>query len=295
MDNLSSNFIKDVMIKDLESGKHDKIITRFPPEPNGYLHIGHAKSIIINFGLADEFNGKTNLRFDDTNPLKEDVEYVNSIKEDVKWLGFEWDNLFFASDYFEEMYKRAVLLIKKGLAYVDDLSADEIREYRGTLTSPGKESPFRDRSIEENLDLFERMRNGEFENGQKVLRAKIDMKSPNINLRDPVIYRISHATHHNTGDKWCIYPMYAFAHPLEDAIEDVTHSICTVEFEDQRPLYNWVVEQTEMKSKPQQIEFGRLNVTNTVMSKRKLKQLVDEGFVDGWDDPQDANTFRNET
>ncbi|MDR7077105.1 glutaminyl-tRNA synthetase [Neobacillus niacini] len=286
MDNLGSNFIKDVMIKDLESGKHDKIITRFPPEPNGYLHIGHAKSIIINFGLADEFNGKTNLRFDDTNPLKEDVEYVNSIKEDVKWLGFEWDNLFFASDYFEEMYKRAVLLIKKGLAYVDDLSADEIREYRGTLTSPGKESPFRDRSIEENLDLFERMRNGEFENGQKVLRAKIDMKSPNINLRDPVIYRISHATHHNTGDKWCMYPMYAFAHPLEDAIEDVTHSICTVEFEDQRPLYNWVVEQTEMKSKPQQIEFGRLNVTNTVMSKRKLKQLVDEGFVDGWDDPR---------
>ncbi|WP_396954190.1 glutamine--tRNA ligase/YqeY domain fusion protein [Neobacillus niacini] len=286
VDNLGSNFIKDVMIKDLESGKHDKIITRFPPEPNGYLHIGHAKSIIINFGLADEFNGKTNLRFDDTNPLKEDVEYVNSIKEDVKWLGFEWDNLFFASDYFEEMYKRAVLLIKKGLAYVDDLSADEIREYRGTLTSPGKESPFRDRSIEENLDLFERMRNGEFENGQKVLRAKIDMKSPNINLRDPVIYRISHATHHNTGDKWCMYPMYAFAHPLEDAIEDVTHSICTVEFEDQRPLYNWVVEQTEMKSKPQQIEFGRLNVTNTVMSKRKLKQLVDEGFVDGWDDPR---------
>jgi glutaminyl-tRNA synthetase len=286
VDNLGSNFIKDVMIKDLESGKHDKIITRFPPEPNGYLHIGHAKSIIINFGLADEFNGKTNLRFDDTNPLKEDVEYVNSIKEDVKWLGFEWDNLFFASDYFEEMYKRAVLLIKKGLAYVDDLSADEIREYRGTLTSPGKESPYRDRSVEENLDLFERMRNGEFENGQKVLRAKIDMKSPNINLRDPVIYRISHATHHNTGDKWCIYPMYAFAHPLEDAIEDVTHSICTVEFEDQRPLYNWVVEQCEMESKPQQIEFGRLNVTNTVMSKRKLKQLVDEGFVDGWDDPR---------
>lgn len=274
------------MIKDLESGKHEKIITRFPPEPNGYLHIGHAKSIIINFGLADDFNGKTNLRFDDTNPLKEDIEYVNSIKEDVKWLGFEWDDLFFASDYFEEMYKRAVLLIKKGLAYVDDLSADQIREYRGTLTEPGKESPYRDRSIEENLDLFERMRNGEFANGEKVLRAKIDMKSPNINLRDPVIYRISHATHHNTGDKWCIYPMYAFAHPLEDAIEDVTHSICTIEFEDQRPLYNWVVEQCEMKSQPQQIEFGRLNVTNTVMSKRKLKQLVDEGFVDGWDDPR---------
>lgn len=286
MDNNNSNFIKDIMIKDLESGKRDKIVTRFPPEPNGYLHIGHAKSIIINFGLADEFNGKTNLRFDDTNPLKEDIEFVNSIKEDVKWLGFEWDDLFFASDYFEEMYKRAVLLINKGLAYVDDLSADEIREYRGTLTEPGKNSPYRGRSVEENLDLFERMRNGEFENGQKVLRAKIDMSSPNINLRDPVIYRIAHATHHNTGDKWCIYPMYAFAHPLEDAIEGVTHSICTIEFEDQRPLYNWVIEQCEMENTPQQIEFGRLNVTNTVMSKRKLKQLVDEGFVDGWDDPR---------
>jgi len=274
------------MIKDLESGKHQEIITRFPPEPNGYLHIGHAKSIIINFGLADEFNGKTNLRFDDTNPLKEDIEYVNSIKEDVKWLGFEWDNLLFASNYFEEMYNKAVLLIKKGLAYVDDLSADEIREYRGTLTEPGKNSPYRDRTIEENLDLFVRMRKGEFDNGQKVLRAKIDMASPNINLRDPVIYRISHATHHNTGDKWCIYPMYAFAHPLEDAIEGVTHSICTIEFEDQRPLYNWVVEHSEMENTPQQIEFGRLNVSNTVMSKRKLKQLVDEGFVDGWDDPR---------
>jgi glutaminyl-tRNA synthetase len=286
VDNHTSNFIKDIMIKDLESGKHSKIVTRFPPEPNGYLHIGHAKSIIINFGLADEFNGKTNLRFDDTNPLKEDIEYVNSIKEDVKWLGFEWDDLLFASNYFEEMYNRAVLLIKKGLAYVDDLSADEIREYRGTLTEPGKDSPYRTRSIEENLDLFEKMRGGVYDNGQKVLRAKIDMSSPNINLRDPVIYRISHATHHNTGDKWCIYPMYAFAHPLEDAIEGVTHSICTIEFEDQRPLYNWVVEQCEMESTPQQIEFGRLNVTNTVMSKRKLKQLVDEGFVDGWDDPR---------
>lgn len=286
VDNHTSNFIKDIMIKDLESGKHSKIVTRFPPEPNGYLHIGHAKSIVINFGLADNFNGKTNLRFDDTNPLKEDIEYVNSIKEDVKWLGFEWDDLLFASDYFEEMYNRAVLLIKKGLAYVDDLSADEIREYRGTLTEPGKDSPYRTRSIEENLDLFEKMRGGVYDNGQKVLRAKIDMSSPNINLRDPVIYRISHATHHNTGDKWCIYPMYAFAHPLEDAIEGVTHSICTIEFEDQRPLYNWVVEQCEMESTPQQIEFGRLNVTNTVMSKRKLKQLVDEGFVDGWDDPR---------
>ncbi|NRD78048.1 glutamine--tRNA ligase/YqeY domain fusion protein [Bacillus sp. BRMEA1] len=286
MENHTSNFIKDIMVKDLDSGKHDTIVTRFPPEPNGYLHIGHAKSIILNFGLADEFKGKTNLRFDDTNPVKEDIEYVNSIKEDVKWLGFEWDNLFFASDYFEEMYKRAVLLINKGLAYVDDLSADEIREYRGTLTEPGKESPYRTRSIEENLDLFERMRNGEFGNGEKVLRAKIDMSSPNINLRDPVIYRIAHATHHNTGDKWCIYPMYAFAHPLEDAIEGITHSICTIEFEDQRPLYNWVVEQCEMTNQPQQIEFGRLNLTNTVMSKRKLKQLVDEKYVDGWDDPR---------
>jgi len=286
VDNNTSNFIKDIMIQDLETGKRSKIVTRFPPEPNGYLHIGHAKSIIINFGLADAFNGKTNLRFDDTNPLKEDVEFVNSIKEDVEWLGYEWDGLFFASNYFEEMYNRALLLIKKGLAYVDDLSADQIREYRGTLTQPGKESPYRNRSMEENLDLFDRMRNGEFGNGEKVLRAKIDMSSPNINLRDPVIYRIAHASHHNTGDKWCIYPMYAFAHPLEDAIEGVTHSICTIEFEDQRPLYNWVVEQCEMETKPQQIEFGRLNITNTVMSKRKLKQLVEEGFVDGWDDPR---------
>lgn len=274
------------MIEDLETGKHKGIVTRFPPEPNGYLHIGHAKSIIINFGLADDFEGKTNLRFDDTNPLKEDQEYVDSIKEDVKWLGYEWDELRFASDYFEEMYNRAVLLIKKGKAYVDELSQEEIREYRGTLTEPGKDSPYRNRTIEENLDLFERMRNGEFENGSKVLRAKIDMASPNLNMRDPVIYRVAHATHHNTGDKWCIYPMYAFAHPLEDAIENVTHSICTTEFEDQRPLYNWVVEECEMESKPQQIEFGRLNITNTVMSKRKLKQLVDEGFVDGWDDPR---------
>jgi glutaminyl-tRNA synthetase len=262
------------------------VITRFPPEPNGYLHIGHAKSIVINFDLADEFNGKTNLRFDDTNPLKEDTEYVEAIKEDVKWLGYDWDGLFFASDYFEEMYNRAVLLINKGKAYVDDLSPDEIRAYRGTLKEPGKDSPYRTRTIEENLDLFKRMRNGDFGNGEKVLRAKIDMKSPNINLRDPVIYRISHATHHNTGDQWCIYPMYAFAHPIEDAIEDVTHSICTIEFEDQRPLYNWVVEETEMTSTPQQIEFGRLNVTNAVMSKRKLKKLVEEGFVDGWDDPR---------
>ncbi|MCB5239337.1 MULTISPECIES: glutamine--tRNA ligase/YqeY domain fusion protein [Niallia] len=283
---IGSNFIKNIMKEDLETGKHDTVITRFPPEPNGYLHIGHAKSIFINFGLADEFGGKTNLRFDDTNPLKEDIEYVNSIKEDVEWLGYEWENLLFASDYFEEMYNRAVLLIKKGLAYVDDLSADEIREYRGTLTEPGKESPYRTRSIEENLQLFEAMRNGEFGNGEKVLRAKIDMASPNINLRDPVIYRIAHATHHNTGDQWCIYPMYAFAHPLEDAMEGVTHSLCTTEFEDQRPLYDWVVRECEMESTPQQIEFGRLNITNTVMSKRKLKLLVDEKYVDGWDDPR---------
>jgi len=282
----NSNFIKTIIKEDLESGKRSKVVTRFPPEPNGYLHIGHAKSIVINFGLADEFNGETNLRFDDTNPLKEDQEFVDSIKEDVAWLGYEWENLRFASDYFEEMYKRAVLLIKKGKAFVDDLSADQIREYRGTLTEPGKESPFRNRSIEENLELFDRMRKGEFANGEKVLRAKIDMASPNINLRDPVIYRISHTSHHNTGDKWCIYPMYAFAHPLEDAIEGVTHSLCTTEFEDQRPFYNWVVAECEMENTPQQIEFGRLNLTNTVMSKRKLKQLVEENYVDGWDDPR---------
>ncbi|WP_282174023.1 glutamine--tRNA ligase/YqeY domain fusion protein [Cytobacillus firmus] len=282
----NSNFIRTIIKEDLESGKRKEVITRFPPEPNGYLHIGHAKSIVINFGLADDFNGKTNLRFDDTNPLKEDQEYVDAIKEDVKWLGYEWEELHFASNYFEEMYNRAVLLIKKGKAYVDDLSQEEIRQYRGTLTEPGKESPYRSRSVEENLDLFERMRKGEFENGAKVLRAKIDMSSPNVNLRDPVIYRVSHATHHNTGDTWCIYPMYAFAHPLEDAIEGVTHSLCTTEFEDQRPLYNWVVSECEMESTPQQIEFGRLNITNTVMSKRKLKQLVEENYVDGWDDPR---------
>ena len=282
----SSNFIKNIIINDLETGKHDSIITRFPPEPNGYLHIGHAKSICLNFGLAKDFNGKVNLRFDDTNPLKEDVEYVNSIKEDVKWLGFDWNNLYFASDYFEEMYNRAVLLIKKGKAYVCDLTFDEMREYRGTLTEPGKESPYRNRSVEENLELFERMKNGEFKDGEKVLRAKIDMSSPNINFRDPVIYRIAHSTHHNTGDKWCIYPMYSFAHPLEDAIEGITHSICTLEFEDQRPLYDWVVRECEMESTPRQIEFARLNLTNTVMSKRKLKQLVDEGVTDGWDDPR---------
>ena len=285
-ENNRTNFIKNIIKDDLASGKHDSIITRFPPEPNGYLHIGHAKSICLNFGLANEFNGKVNMRFDDTNPLKEDEEYVNSIKEDVKWLGFNWDNLFFASDYFDEMYKRAIVLIKKGKAYVCDLSQEEIRETRGTLTEPGKESPYRNRSVEENLDLFERMKNGEFANGEKVLRAKIDMASPNINFRDPVIYRIAHSTHHNTGDKWCIYPMYSFAHPLEDAIEGITHSICTLEFEDQRPLYDWVVRECEMESVPRQIEFARLNLTNTVMSKRKLKLLVDEGVTDGWDDPR---------
>ena len=285
-ENNSSNFIKNIIINDLDTGKHDSIITRFPPEPNGYLHIGHAKSICLNFGLANEFNGKVNLRFDDTNPVKEDVEYINSIKEDVKWLGFNWDNLYFASNYFDEMYNRAILLIKKGKAYVCDLTQDEIRQYRGTLTEAGKESPYRNRSVNENLDLFERMKNGEFEDGSKVLRAKIDMSSPNINFRDPIIYRISHSTHHNTGDKWCIYPMYAFAHPLEDAIEGITHSICTLEFADQRPLYDWFVKECEMESIPRQIEFARLNLTNTVMSKRKLKQLVDEGIADGWDDPR---------
>ncbi|MGO4788313.1 glutamine--tRNA ligase/YqeY domain fusion protein [Paenibacillus sp. 2KB_20] len=281
-----SNFIKNVITEDLKSGKVKEIVTRFPPEPNGYLHIGHAKAIWINFTLADEFGGRTHLRFDDTNPVKEDIEYVNSIKEDVKWLGFDWEELRYASDYFEEMYNRAVLLIKKGKAYVDDQSADQIREKRGTLTEPGQNSPYRDRSVEENLDLFERMRKGEFSNGERVLRAKIDMASPNINLRDPVIYRISHAHHHNTGDKWCIYPMYAFAHPLEDAIEGVTHSLCSLEFEDQRPFYDWVVAECEMDSTPHQYEFGRLNVAQTVTSKRKLKQLVDENVVDGWDDPR---------
>ncbi|WP_055667241.1 glutamine--tRNA ligase/YqeY domain fusion protein [Desnuesiella massiliensis] len=282
----SSNFIKNIVIEDLKSGKHQEIVTRFPPEPNGYLHIGHAKSIVLNFELADEFKGKTNLRFDDTNPIKEDTEYVESIEEDVRWLGFQWEGLYFASNYFEEMYNRALLLIKKGKAYVCDLNADEIKEHRGTLTEPGKESPYRKRTIEENLELFERMKKGEFKDGEKVLRAKIDMASPNINMRDPIIYRIAHASHHNTGDKWCIYPMYDFAHPIEDAIEGVTHSICTLEFEDHRPLYDWVINECEMESKPRQIEFARLNITNTVMSKRKLKLLVDENVVDGWDDPR---------
>jgi glutaminyl-tRNA synthetase len=282
----SSNFIRNIIMEDLNSGKCNEIVTRFPPEPNGYLHIGHAKSIALNSGLAEEFKGRFNLRFDDTNPVKEDTEYVESIKEDVKWLGGNWDNIFFASNYFDTMYEKAVLLIKKGLAYVCDLTAEEMREYRGTLTEGGKESPYRNRTTEENLDLFERMRKGEFKDGEKVLRAKIDMSSPNITMRDPIIYRIAHAEHHNTKDKWCIYPMYDFAHPIEDAIEGITHSICTLEFEDHRPLYDWVVRECEMESVPRQYEFARLNMTNTVMSKRKLKQLVDEKIVDGWDDPR---------
>ncbi len=281
-----SNFIRNIVIEDLESGEYNEIVTRFPPEPNGYLHIGHAKAITLNFELADEFKGRTNLRFDDTNPLKEDREYVEAIKRDIEWLGFEWDGLYFASDYFDEMYERAILLIKKGKAFVCDLSAEQIRQYRGTLTEPGKESPYRNRSVEENLDLFDRMRKGEFADGSKVLRAKIDMASPNLNMRDPVLYRIAHAEHHNTGDKWCIYPMYDYAHPLEDAIEGVTHSLCSLEFEDHRPLYDWVVRECEMESCPKQIEFARLQMTHTIMSKRYLKQLVDAGMVDGWDDPR---------
>lgn len=283
---MSNNFIKTLIEEDIAKGVTDKIITRFPPEPNGYLHIGHAKAITLNFDMAREFGGKTNLRFDDTNPVKEDEEYVESIKEDVHWLGFEWDNLFWASDYFEFMYEKAILLIQKGLAYVDDLTGDEIRAYRGSLTEAGKNSPYRDRSVEENLDLFERMRAGEFEEGEKVLRAKIDMSSPNMNMRDPVIYRILKAEHHNTGDKWVIYPMYDYAHPLEDAHEMITHSLCSLEFEDHRPFYDWVVRETETEGKPRQIEFARLNITNTVMSKRLLKKLVDDKVVDGWDDPR---------
>jgi glutaminyl-tRNA synthetase len=281
-----SHFIKTIVKEDLLAGKVQTIVTRFPPEPNGYLHIGHARSIVLNFDLADEFGGKTNLRFDDTNPLKEDIEFVQSIQEDVKWLGYMWDGLFFASDYFAEMVQRAVLLINKGLAYVDDQSAEQIRATRGTLNEPGQDSPYRNRSVSENIDLFTRMRAGEFGNGAKVLRAKIDMASPNINMRDPVIYRIAHATHHHTGDAWCIYPMYAYAHPLEDAIEGVTHSLCTLEFEDQRPFYDWVIRECEMEQVPRQYEFGRLNLTQAVMSKRKLKLLVDERAVDGWDDPR---------
>ena len=284
---VSKNFIEIEIDKDLASGRFDHVQTRFPPEPNGYLHIGHAKSIILNNDIAKEYNGKFNLRFDDTNPTKEKEEFVNSIIEDVKWLGGEFeDRLFFASNYFEEMYEKAVMLIKKGKAFVCDLSADEIREYRGDFKTPGKESPYRKRSVEENLKLFEDMKNGLFEDGSHVLRAKIDMASPNINMRDPVIYRVARMTHHNTGDKWCIYPMYDFAHPIEDAIEGITHSLCTLEFEDHRPLYDWVVRECEYKNPPRQIEFAKLYLTNVVTGKRYIKKLVEDGIVDGWDDPR---------
>ncbi len=291
-DNLPVNFIQNIISEDLMMGKNNgRVHTRFPPEPNGYLHIGHAKSICLNFGLAAANGGLCNLRFDDTNPSKEETEYVESIKEDVRWLGFDWeDRLYYASDYFDRLYEFACQLIKKGKAYVCDLSAQEIKEYRGTLTEPGRESPYRNRSVEENLELFERMKNGEFPDGSRVLRAKIDMASPNLNMRDPVIYRIQHAHHHRTGDKWCIYPMYDFAHPLSDALEGITHSICTLEFADHRPLYDWFIENVdygkEIYGRPQQIEFARLNLTYTVMSKRKLRLLVEKGIVRGWDDPR---------
>ena len=283
----ASNFIHNIIDQDLQSHKYgDRVHTRFPPEPNGYLHIGHAKSICLNFSTAEKYHGKCNLRYDDTNPVKEDMEYVDAIEEDVKWLGFQWDKRLWASDYFDKMYEFAVRLIKKGSAFVCDLNADQIREYRGTLKEPGKESPYRNRSVEENLKLFEEMKEGKYKDGEKVLRAKIDMASPNINMRDPVIYRISHTEHHNTGGKYCIYPMYDYAHPIEDAIEGITHSICTLEFEDHRPLYDWVLKELEWEAPPQQIEFARLNLTNTVMSKRHLKSLVDDGVVEGWDDPR---------
>ena len=284
---VSKNFIEQIIDKDLAEGVYDTVHTRFPPEPNGYLHIGHAKSIILNYGLAKEYGGKFNMRFDDTNPTKEKVEFVESIKADIAWLGADWeDRLFFASDYFDQMYEGAVKLIKKGKAYVSDLTADEIREYRGTLTEPGKEDPSSNRSVEENLALFEDMKNGKFADGEKVLRARIDMASPNMNMRDPVIYRVAHMTHHRTGDKWCIYPMYDFAHPIEDAIEGITHSICTLEFEDHRPLYNWVVTELEYPHPPKQIEFAKLYLTNVVTGKRYIKKLVEQGIVDGWDDPR---------
>jgi glutaminyl-tRNA synthetase len=280
------DFIRTIINNDLASGKHKSITTRFPPEPNGYLHIGHVKSICLNFGIKEEYQGKCNLRFDDTNPTKEEQEYVDSIKEDVRWLGFNWNNEFYASDYFETMYEYAIKLIKDGKAFVCELNADEVRQYRGTLTEPGKNSPFRDRPIEENLDLFARMRNGDFTDGKYTLRAKIDMSSPNINLRDPAIYRIRHAHHHRTGDKWCIYPMYDYAHCISDAIEGITHSLCTLEFEDHRPLYDWYLNQLQTPCHPQQIEFARLNITYTVMSKRKFLALVNEKKVSGWDDPR---------
>ncbi len=284
---VSRHFIEQIIDKDLAEGVYDTVHTRFPPEPNGYLHIGHAKSILLNYGLAKEYNGKFNMRFDDTNPTKEKTEFVESILADTKWLGADWEErLFFASDYFEQMYECAVKLIKKGKAYVSDLTAEEMREYRGTLTEPGRNDPNRDRSVEENLSLFERMKNGEFQDGEKTLRAKIDMASPNINMRDPIIYRVAHMSHHNTGDKWCIYPMYDFAHPIEDAIEGITHSICTLEFEDHRPLYDWVVRELEYPHPPKQIEFAKMYLTNVVTGKRYIKKLVEEGIVDGWDDPR---------
>ncbi len=280
------NFIEEIINDELNSGKVSCVHTRFPPEPNGYLHIGHAKSLCINFGTAQKYNGLCNLFFDDTNPSKEKTEYIDAIKKDIEWLGFKWYEIHYASDFFEDIYNLAVKLIKDGKAFVCDMSADEIRENRGTLTEPGKESPYRTRSVEENLTLFENMKNGKYSDGEKVLRAKIDMASPNINLRDPVIYRVLHATHHRTGDKWCIYPMYDFAHPICDSMQGITHSLCTLEFEDHRPLYNWVIENTEVTNKPRQIEFARLNITNTVMSKRYLKKLVEENMVEGWDDPR---------
>ncbi len=284
---VSKNFIEQEIDKDLAEGVYDTVHTRFPPEPNGYLHIGHAKSILLNYGLAQKYGGKFNMRFDDTNPTKEKVEFVESIKADIEWLGADWeDRLFFASDYFEEMYEGAVKLIKKGKAYVSDLTAEEIRTYRGTLTEPGKEDPYAGRSVEENLALFEAMRNGEVADGARVLRARIDMASPNMNMRDPVIYRVAHMHHHNTGDKWCIYPMYDFAHPIEDAIEGITHSICTLEFEDHRPLYDWVVHELEYPHPPRQIEFAKLYLKNVITGKRYIKKLVEEGIVDGWDDPR---------
>ncbi len=285
---VQSNFIHDFIDEDLKEGIYDKVQTRFPPEPNGYLHIGHAKAICIDFGTAEKYGGKCNLRLDDTNPTKEDTEYVDAIKEDIEWLGFKWDNLYYASDYFDYIYECAVELIKKGLAFVCDLTADEMREYRGTLTEPGKESPYRNRSIEENLDLFSRMTKGEFENGEKVLRAKIDMASPNLNMRDPIIYRIMKVSHHRTGDKWCVYPMYDFAHPLSDAKEGVTHSLCSLEFENHRPLYDWFLRALDIKMPPRQIEFARMNVNYTLTSKRKCLKLVQEGLVSGWDDPRMA-------
>ena len=284
---VSRNFIEQMIDKDLAEGVYDTVHTRFPPEPNGYLHIGHAKSILLNYGLARKYGGKFNMRFDDTNPTKEKTEFVESIMEDIKWLGADWeDRLYFASDYFEQMYEAAVKLIRKGKAYVSELSADEMREYRGTLTEPGKNDPNRDRSVEENLALFEKMKNGEFADGEKTLRAKIDMTSPNINMRDPIIYRVAHMSHHNTGDQWCIYPMYDFAHPIEDAIEGITHSICTLEFEDHRPLYDWVVRELEYPNPPRQIEFAKMYLTNVVTGKRYIKKLVEDGIVDGWDDPR---------